>query len=88
MRVITPKHLHKPFRILWFESDELFFMFAGLILGIYVHVSFFPILFALAFIIRKMKVRFNRGFVRQLPYFLGLMRFRYYPSFFESHFSE
>ena len=88
MRVTTPKHLHKPFRILWFESDKLFLMFAGLIIGIYITLIFFPILFGLAFAIRKMKTKFTRGFVRHLSYFLGLMRFRNYPSFFDSRFNE
>jgi len=88
MRVTTPKHLHKPFRILWFESDELLLIFGGLILGIYITPIFFPILFGSAFVVRKMKTKFTRGFVRHLPYFLGLMRFRNYPSFFDSHFNE
>ena len=88
MKVETPKYLHKPFRILWFESDELFFMFGGLILGMYVTFMLFPVMLVCAFLIRRFKMRLNRGFVRHIPYFLGIMRFKRYPSFFESRFNE
>ena len=88
MKVQTPKYLHKPFRILWFESDELLLIFGGLVLGMYVSFMLFPILLVLAFIIRRLKTRLNRGFVRHIPYFLGVMKFKNFPSFFETHFNE
>ena len=88
MRVRTPKYLHKPFRILWFESDELFMMFLSLVLGIYVSVYFLPALLACVFVARKVKARFPRGFLRHISFFLGITRFRNCPTFFESRFQE
>jgi len=88
MKTRTHKYLHKPFRLLWFESDEIFLLFAGLVLGMYVNTLFFLVLIVCAVLSRKFKAKYPRGFVRHISYFLGLLRFKKYPSFFESSFQE
>ena len=88
MRVTTNKYLHKPFRLLWFESDELFVFFLGAVLGFYISLWLLPMFFTLGVIIRKTKEKQPRGFVRHFFYYIGVLRFKGYPTFFESEFQE
>ena len=88
MRVTANKYLHKPFRLLWFESDEIFLFFVGIMLGIYVSFWFVPLFFVLALFVRKAKEKQARGFVKHFFYYFGFLRFKGYPTFFESKFQE
>lgn len=88
MKVKTYQYLHKPFRLLWLESDEIFLLFIGLLLGIYIYTIIFLIICIFVFFIRKLKNQFPRGFIKHISYFLGLFKFKHYPTFFETEFQE
>ncbi len=84
----SKKFLHKPFRILWFETDEIFLFFLGIVFCFHVTIWFLPITIFLIVIIRRSKEKQPRGFLKHIAYQLGLMRFKGYPSFFEDRFNE
>lgn len=77
-----PRYLHRPYRLLWFERDEL-----GLMAGLYV-ISVFTTFKLLLLIppavifFRKEKRKRPRGFVVHIFYRLGLTSFRGYPGSF------
>jgi len=88
MRVRTNKYLHKPFRLLWFEADEIFLFFIGAIFSIYITIWIGFFFFLLVFLIHRNKNKQPRGFIRHFFYYLGLLRFKGFPSFFENNFQE
>ncbi len=88
MKVRTNKYLHKPFRLLWFEADEIFLFFVGLTFSIYVTPWIGLFFFFLILLIRRNKDKQPRGFIRHFFYYLGLLRFKGYPTFFENSFQE
>jgi len=63
-------------------------MLFSLLLGVYVNIIFMPMLLACAFIARKIKNRFPRGFLKHISFFLGITRFKNCPTFFDTHFQE
>jgi len=82
------RYLHKPFRLVWFESDELMILFMGFVLALTVSLFFFLFAAVALFFIRRIKDKFPRGFIRHISYFLGIYRFKNAPTFFENTFNE
>lgn len=87
MRV--PQYLSSPLQIYIFESDEV-----GLIAGIVGWIMIFGgwlsviSLFAVPYLYRKTKLRYPKGFLKHLSYFLGLKDMAPYPGPFENLFHE
>jgi len=87
-KVQNYRYLHRPFRLVWFESDELMILFIGLVLSLTISLLFLVITTVTVFFIRRFKNKYPRGFIRHISYFLGLYKFRKVPSFFDTHFNE
>ena len=83
-----PQYLHKPYRILWFELDEIV-----LATGLYALSMMFSFYFLLAlpvviYLFRISKNKKPRGYYKHIWYKLGLYSFKEYPPAFERGFQE
>lgn len=76
----VPQYLHKPLRILWFDSDDLMIMMVAYIiamsLGGYLWLGVIAVPVAYIFY----KNNKPRGFLRHVFYQLGIYRLQGYPS--------
>lgn len=84
-----PQYLSKPYQVLWFEPDDMVFMYAAIVLfglkiGGYAWfvVPVVPIMYA------RIKKNYPRGFIKHVGYFLGITTFKGYPGFFQQKFRE
>jgi predicted membrane-bound mannosyltransferase len=87
-RLHFPQYLHRPFRIGWFESDELLLMIAMYLIAV---VSYIKVFFAIPVVIylyKKEKARRPRGFMRHFLFNLGFIGIKGYPSAFCDRFEE
>jgi len=87
-RYRVPKFLHRPYQVLFFDSEDLgliffFFMFAFLFGGI-----FWILLFAGPFFIFRKKRKSPRGYIKHLLYLTGIYTFKGSPSAFENRLYE
>jgi len=83
-----PQYLHRPYRLLWFEMDEIV-----LAIGIYALAMLFTMYFVLflplgVYLFRLSKNKRPRGFYKHIWYRLGLYSFKGYPHAFERDFRE
>ena len=87
MRV--PQYLSSPLQIYIFESDEVGII-AGVIGWIMILGGWLSIisLFVVPYLYRKTKLRYPKGFLKHLSYFLGLKDMTPYPGSFENLFHE
>ncbi len=88
MKVKPYKYLHRPFRLVWFESDELMLILIGIFLSFVVYVWSFLLFIALVYGMKKAKPKLPRGFIKHIAYYLGVYRFKGYPVFFTNKFIE
>ncbi len=89
VQVFRPyKYLHKPYRVIFFESDELVLILLAVFSAMVISFKLVPVFAVGVYFLRKLKPHLPRGFLRHIPYFLGLYRFRSCPSFFDSRFQE
>jgi len=88
MKKKFPQYLSKPFQILWFESDDLVIMLIFFVFAITFGSLFWLVMFAAPYLYSKLKKRYPRGFFRHTLYFLGLIKLKGYPSYFEKEFQE
>lgn len=85
----VPQYLSSPLQIYIFEADEV-----GIIAGIVGWVFIFGgwpsiiSLIAIPYLYRKSKLKYPKGFLKHLSYFIGLKDMAPYPGPFENLFHE
>lgn len=81
-----PQHLSAPFQVLWFETDELgvlvFFFMLAMMFGSFLWF----LVFGGPYIYSRAKRAYPRGFLKHSLYFLGILKMKGYPIFFERRF--
>jgi len=85
-----PQYLSKPYQVLWFEPDDIALIIAatfifGLKIGGWLGVI---LVIATPVAYGRVKRNYPRGFVKHLGYFLGVMSFKGYPTYFQQKFRE
>jgi len=89
MEPVKPhRYLYRPFRILWFESDELILLLMGFIFALVVTIWALFLFIGLCVVVRKTKKKMPRGFVKHLLYYAGYHHFAGAPSAFQRIFQE
>jgi type IV conjugative transfer system protein TraL len=83
-----PQYLSSPFQVLWFETDELVIVVVFLIVALIFGYLFWLLLFVGPYLYTRLKKKYPRGFLRHVLYFIGLIRIKGYPSYFEKEFFE
>lgn len=83
-----PRYLDAPMMVLWFESDTFSLGMASITLGTFVQWSLAPIGIFLTWRFAKAKKHMNRGYFKQIWYFLGFQKIKGYPDYFERRFFE
>jgi len=83
-----PQYLHRPYQVLWFESDDMGIISLCFILAIIFGGLFWVSLIVIPFLYMKFKKAYPRGYLRHLMYFMGIIRFKKYPDFFVKEFVE
>ena len=83
-----PQYLHKPYRVLWFEIDEVVLIGTAFVIGNFINFKVLLLFPAVFFLYRREKRRHPRGWFKQLGFFLGLVTFRGYPGAYISRFYE
>jgi len=81
MEPVKPyRYLHRPYRILWLETEELALCLMGLVLGLVISVYLLFIFFFAAWVVRKTKKNKPRGFLKHIFYHFGFVEFKGLPS--------
>ncbi len=81
-----PQYLSAPFQVLWFETDELGVLVIFFLLAM-VFGSFFWLLIVVGpYLYSRVKRKYPRGFLKHSLYFLGILKMKGYPLFFEQRF--
>lgn len=83
-----PQYLHRPFRIAWFESDELLLMVAMYILAVVYSIRLLLALPLVIYFYKKEKAKRPRGFMRHFLFNLGFIGIKGYPGAFSDRFEE
>jgi type IV conjugative transfer system protein TraL len=83
-----PQYLHRPYQVLWFETDDMGIISLCFILAIIFGGLFWVGLIVIPFLYMKFKKTYPRGYLRHLMYFMGIIRFKKYPDFFVKEFVE
>ncbi len=82
------KWLHRPYQVLFFDSEDLGVIFFFFMLAFLFGKIFWLFLFIFPYLILKKKKRSPRGYIKHLLYLTGLYRFKNCPTVFESRFYE
>ena len=82
------RYLHRPYRILWFETEEIALLFMGFIFALVVSIWLLIPFVVTTIIVRKVKKKMPRGFLKHLFYFAGYYRFPGAPTAHEKTFQE
>jgi len=84
----VPQYLHRPYQVLFFETEEL----AGFLLAFFLALMFggifWIITFFTVFVLNYFKTRYPRGYLKHIFYTIGLIQFKGAPSSFEKKFCE
>ncbi len=83
-----PQYLSAPFQVLWFESDDLVIALIFYVLALLYGGVFWLLIAGGPYAYSSVKKRYPRGFLKHSLYFMGLVRMRGYPEFFETEFYE
>ena len=83
-----PQYLSSPLQVLWFEIDTLVIILLGFLLGNVMGGWWWISLFVLPAIFEALKKNQARGFLKHSLYYLGIIEFKNYPSYFDNEFSE
>ncbi|MEM7828039.1 MAG: type IV conjugative transfer system protein TraL [Candidatus Aenigmatarchaeota archaeon] len=83
-----PQYLHRPYQVLWFETDDMGLLALCFILAIIFGGIFWILLFVVPTVYMKTKAKYPRGYLRHLLYFAGVLPFRKYPEFTVKEWSE
>lgn len=87
-RLKFPQYLHRPFRITWFESDELLLMVGGYFVAIIYSLWVLAAVPLLVYFYKKEKAKRPRGFMRHFLFNFGFIGLKGYPSAFCDRFEE
>ncbi|MDO3380357.1 type IV conjugative transfer system protein TraL [Geoalkalibacter halelectricus] len=82
-----PFYLSQPYKILWFEPDDMVILVAAFLLGM-AFTAWFFLGFFMVWPYIKIKRHYPRGFLRHALYFLGLIQMKGYPTYFHEDFNE
>ncbi len=83
-----PQYLSAPYQVLWLEADELFVGFTFYLISLLFGAFFLIGIIIGPWAVGQIKRKYPRGFMKHCLYFIGLVEFKCYPSFFESEFFE
>ena len=83
-----PQYLHMPYRILWFETDEVALLAGGYLVGNFITFKLLLALPVLFVLYRRQKRKRPRGFFKHLGYYLGFINFKHYPQAYIPRFGE
>ncbi|HZR45797.1 MAG TPA: type IV conjugative transfer system protein TraL [Candidatus Manganitrophaceae bacterium] len=83
-----PQYLSQPFQVLWLESDELIIALIFYIIALLFGSIFWLMIVGGPYLYSTQKKRYPRGFLKHCFYFIGLVRLKGYPTFFEDEFQE
>jgi hypothetical protein len=84
----VPKFLHRPYQVLFFDSEDLGMLFFFFMLGFLFGGIFWIIAITGSYVVLKKKRKSPRGYIKHLFYLLGLYDFKNCPSVFENKFYE
>lgn len=89
MKAFVPQYLHRPNKIAMMEMDEFGVLVQGFSLALILK-SFFLIIVGIAafFLYRVAKAKYPRGFLKHIPYIVGLKQFHHFPNVFITTFRE
>lgn len=85
---IFPQYLHRPYQVLWFETDDLGIIIVTFTLSLLFGGVFWGFLLVVPFIYMRFKSKAPRGFFKHLLYYVGLVSFKHYPLFMAKEFYE
>ena len=89
MAVLRPyRYLHKPYRVLWFETEELALMAIGLLTAISINILMITVFLFLVYVVRRCKKKYSRGYLKHLAFHMGYYRFKRAPASYEKVFQE
>ena len=88
MNNYCPRYLHRPLQVLWWEADEFAIVMIFFTLALIYGYLFWLLMIAVPYGYSKFKRKYPRGFIFHLLWFVGLLNFKGYPSFFEKEFRE
>jgi hypothetical protein len=86
------QYLHRPFQILWFETDEL--AFVSVMMGLLILTDSIPVwLWLIALVsglwgFRRLKERYPRGFAKHIMHEAGFVSYKGYPDADKGDFYE
>ena len=81
-----PQYLSAPFQVLWFETDELGLLVIFFLLAMLFGSFFWILIFVGPHLYSGVKAKYPRGFLKHSLYFLGILKMKGYPLFFEHRF--
>jgi energy-coupling factor transporter transmembrane protein EcfT len=84
-----PQYLSSPYQVLWMETDDMAIFFILLLLFLMFPGWFwFIFMIVVTYLYTVTKKKYPRGFLKHVLYFVGLISFSKYPTFFENDFHE
>ncbi len=88
MRYRFPRYLTEPYKVLWFEIDDLLFFFLSIVVAQAVGGWAWLLIILVPWGCTKMKRNFPRGFGKHVLYYLGLTKLKNLPDAFIKEFNE
>ncbi len=83
-----PKYLHKPYSVLFLESDDLALLFLFFMLAMIFGGIFWIFLLVVPIVWWRLKTKYSRGLLRQIIYVVGLVNLKNVPHYFANKFYE
>lgn len=87
-RYFIPQYLHRPYQVLFFETEELVMLILGFFLALSFGKVFWILFIILPFLMAKAKRTMPRGYLKHILYLTGLVSFKGAPFSFETKFRE
>jgi len=81
-----PRYLHRPYRLLWFEKDEIILMIGVYVIALLTVMKALLAIPVVIIVYRREKQKRPRGFLRHVLYRLGIISFARYPDAFLTRF--
>jgi hypothetical protein len=88
MKYRFPQYLSLPYRVLWFEMDDLMFFLMSIVIAQSVGGWAWLGLIIIPCLCTKVKRNYPRGFTKHMLYYIGLINFKNYPDHFIKEFVE
>ncbi|MGC9100088.1 MAG: type IV conjugative transfer system protein TraL [Caldisericum sp.] len=83
-----PKYLHRPYSVLFLESEDLAILFLFFTLAIIFGGIFWIFLLVVPIIWWRLKTKYSRGLLRQILYVIGIANLKNVPHYFADKFHE